>query len=133
MMRLNQSGLMAVCLCMKRVLILLMLAFYTASAFAAVSWLPARAMQHDGGTAALTEHHDCDEANAATVVATVADQDESCPDCARGFSPCCTGMFAFTTGSALLLPPIAVADRTPHITTLQPARRGESIFRPPRT
>jgi len=131
-MRLNQSGLMAVCLIMKRVLILLMLVFYTASAFAAVPWLPARAMQHDGGTAAMTEHHDCDEANAAIVAATVVDQDESCPDCARGFSPCCTGMFALTTCRDVLSPPLAVADRTPHITTLQAASRGESIYRPPR-
>jgi len=131
-MKLNQSGLMAVCLSMKRVLILLMLAFYTASAFAAVPWLPARAMPHDGGAATVTEHHDCDEASAGVAAAAAVDQDESCPDCTRGFSPCCTGMFALTTGADWLPPPLAVADRTPHVTTLQPASRGESIYRPPR-
>jgi hypothetical protein len=133
-MALNQSAGMSVCLLMKRVLILLMLVFYTASAFAAVPWLPARAMHHDGGAAAavVTEHHDCDEANAAAVAATAVDHDENCSDCTLGFSPCCTGMFALTTGSDFLSPPLAVADRTPHSTTLQLASRGDSIYRPPR-
>ena len=120
---------------MKRVFVLLLLVFYTASVFAAVPWLPARALHHDGVAAAATQHHDCDEASAADANAAVAvavNPDETCADCARGFSPCCTGMFALTTGIALPLLPPAVADRTPLITTLQLASRGDSIYRPPR-
>jgi hypothetical protein len=115
---------------MKRLFILIIVLFYGASAFAGEPWRLSPSMSH-GVAAAVTEHHDCDDGNATAAVGVNRD-DEDCADCTRGFSPCCTGMFALTTVGASLASPAAVADRTPHIATLQLSGRSESIYRPPR-
>jgi hypothetical protein len=111
---------------LKRIGLILVLSFYAISAFSAA--LPAGAMLHDAGPAVVVAHADCDEAGAPVTERS----DDSCPDCTRAASPCCNAAFALPA-PAVVPPPVFIAyDRPALVPVLQPAARGESIYRPPR-
>jgi hypothetical protein len=114
----------------KRAILLFVLAFYAVSALAASPWAAASMMTH-GGPAQVVAHDDCDGSGAAAPAADAA-HDDGCGDCARGFSPCCTAMFALAPDGARPAAPATAYDRPQPAAVLHPAHRGESIYRPPR-
>lgn len=111
----------------KRISLVLVLSFYAISAFSAA--LPAGAMLHNAGVvAAVVAHADCDQVGAPASERS----DDGCPDCTRAESPCCNAMFALPA-PVVVPPPVVIAyDRPALAPVLQPAVRGEAIYRPPR-